>query len=113
MQLQKKIHSHPMVGHWKFLGRGWVLKAKILGAKYEVKLEFPGGEQNRNFPRESMDIFWNCTLDKWKENHVGRDINYTSHTEHAQKKLWKEDKTLSSACHTLAERAEQTILRGD
>ena len=39
----EKIHTHPMEGHWKFLGRGGVLKAKILGAKYEAKLEFPGG----------------------------------------------------------------------
>ena len=32
-----------MEGHWKFLrGRG-VLKAKILEAKYEAKLEFPEG----------------------------------------------------------------------
>ena len=32
-----------MEGHWKFLGGGVVLKAKILEAKYEAKLEFPGG----------------------------------------------------------------------
>ena len=31
-----------MEGHQKFLGGG-VLKAKILEAKYETKLEFPGG----------------------------------------------------------------------
>ena len=32
-----------MEGYWKFLGGGGVLKAKILGVKYEAKLEFPGG----------------------------------------------------------------------
>ena len=32
-----------MDGHWKFLGGGGVLKAKILEAKYEAKLEFLGG----------------------------------------------------------------------
>ena len=31
-----------MEGHWKFLGRG-VLTVKILVAKYEAKVEFPGG----------------------------------------------------------------------
>jgi len=39
---QEKIHTHPMEGHWKYLGGG-VLKAKILEAKYEAKLEFLGG----------------------------------------------------------------------
>ena len=38
----EKIHTHPMEGHWKFLGGGGVLKVKILEAKYEAKLEFPG-----------------------------------------------------------------------
>ena len=33
----------PHEGHWKFLGGGGVLKAKILEVKYEAKLEFPGG----------------------------------------------------------------------
>ena len=32
-----------MEGHQKFLGGGGVLKVKILEAKYEAKLEFPGG----------------------------------------------------------------------
>ena len=31
-----------MEGHWKFLWGGG-LKVKILEAKYEAKLEFPGG----------------------------------------------------------------------
>ena len=26
----EKIHTHPMEGHWKFLGGGMVLKAKVL-----------------------------------------------------------------------------------
>ena len=33
-----------MEGHWKFLGGRGVLRAKILEAKYEAKLEFLGGE---------------------------------------------------------------------
>ena len=36
-----KIHTHPMEGHYKFLGG--VLKAKFLEEMYENKLEFPGG----------------------------------------------------------------------
>ena len=46
-------------------GRG-VLKAKILEAKYEVKLEFPGGTggaKQKTFHGGSMDIFWNCTFE--------------------------------------------------
>ena len=39
----EKMHTHPVEGHWKFLGGGGVLEAKILEAKYEAKLEFPGG----------------------------------------------------------------------
>ena len=55
-----------MEGHWKFLikGRG-VLKVKILEAKYEAKLEFPGGTgsaKQKTFCEGSMDIFWNCTI---------------------------------------------------
>ena len=61
-----------MEGHQKFLGGGGgggVLEAKILEAKYEAELEFPGGMgvQNKN-PSVGgggggMDIiFWNCTL---------------------------------------------------
>ena len=40
-----------MVGHWKFLeggGGGGILEVKILGAKYKVKLEFPGGTGGQN-----------------------------------------------------------------
>ena len=39
----KKIHTYPKEGHCKYLGGGGVLKAKILEAKYEAKIEFPGG----------------------------------------------------------------------
>ena len=45
VQFQKKIHTHPMEGHWEFLGRGRVLRAKILEAMYEDKPEFPGGRR--------------------------------------------------------------------
>ena len=47
-------------------GRG-VLKVKILEAKYEAKLEFPGGTggaKQKTFRGGSMDIFWNCTVQK-------------------------------------------------
>ena len=40
-----------MEGHWKFPGEGWSLKAKILEAKCESKLEYLGGGgglQNKN-----------------------------------------------------------------
>ena len=39
----KQIHTHPMEGHWKFLGGGGVLKAKFVEEMYENKQEFPGG----------------------------------------------------------------------
>ena len=46
-----------------------VLEAKILEAKYEAKLEFPGeggggdlGAKQKSFCGGSMDIFWNSTL---------------------------------------------------
>ena len=45
-------------------GRG-ILKVKILEAKYEAKLEFPGGMGNakqKTLCGGSMDTFWNCTL---------------------------------------------------
>ena len=41
-----------------------ILKVKILEAKYEAKLEFPGGmgvQNQKTFREGSMDIFWNCT----------------------------------------------------
>ena len=59
-----------MEGHWKFLGGGGVLEAKILEANYEAQLEFPGGGggAKQNTCRVgSMDIFWNCTME-WIRN---------------------------------------------
>ena len=61
MSLQKrknpeKIHTHPMEGHWKFLGgrRGGLKASKLLEEMYENKLGFPGGMgvgvQNKNLP---------------------------------------------------------------
>ena len=41
----EKIHTHPTEGHQ----RG-VLKAKILEAKYEAKLDFPGGRGAKQKP---------------------------------------------------------------
>ena len=45
------------------MGRG-ILKVEILEAKYEAKLEFPGGRgaKLKTFHRGSMDIFCNCTM---------------------------------------------------
>ena len=44
MCVPEKIHTHPMEGHRKFLALGGgVLKAKILEAEYEAKLEFLEG----------------------------------------------------------------------
>ena len=37
-----KIHTHPMEGHWKFLGEGG-LKSQNFRNKVLAKLEFPGG----------------------------------------------------------------------
>jgi len=53
-----------MEGHWKFLGGRGVLRAKILEAKYEAKLEFLGGRgcKTKTFHGEGMDIFWNYTI---------------------------------------------------
>ena len=45
---QKKSILTPMESHQKFLGGGGVLKAKLLEAKCEAKLEFP--VQNRKNP---------------------------------------------------------------
>ena len=41
----EKIHSRPMEGHQKFLGGSSSLKPKLLEARYEAKLEFPGGRE--------------------------------------------------------------------
>ena len=62
---------------WKVIGliprgRG-VLKVKILEAKYEAKLEFSGGTRGakqKTFWGGSMDIFWNCTINKFNEKHI-------------------------------------------
>ena len=57
----EKIHTHPMGGHWKFLGGG-----ESFEAMYEDKPEFPGGrgdaKQKTFHGGGSMDIFWNCTI---------------------------------------------------
>ena len=61
----EKLPTHPMEGHRKFLGEGGVLKANILEAKYEAKLEFLGGmgvAKQKTFHGGSMDIFWNYTF---------------------------------------------------
>ena len=65
-----------MEGHWKFLGGRGVLKAKILEAKYEAKLEFPGG---------SMDISWNCTVQKFKSCGISNALDGTQ-----DEALWDE-----------------------
>ena len=44
----RKIGTHATEGHWKFPGGRGVLKVKVLEAKYEAKLEFPGGWEVQN-----------------------------------------------------------------
>ena len=62
---KKKIHTPPH-GRSSEIPRGRrFLKAKILEAKYEAKMEFfvGRGVQNKKTSRGgSMDIFWNRTL---------------------------------------------------
>ena len=61
------IHTHPMEGHWKFLGGRGILIAKFLEAMYENKLEFPrgrGSAKQKTFRGGSMDIFWNYTVNE-------------------------------------------------
>ena len=50
-----------MEGHWKFVGGGGVLKAKILEAKCEVKLEFPGPGRGVQNKKPSTGV-WAVTL---------------------------------------------------
>ena len=54
MHSQKKIHTHSMEGHRKFLGGG---EARVLETKYKAKLELPGGRevQNKKF---SVGVVW-------------------------------------------------------
>ena len=50
-----------MEGHWKFLGEGRILEVKILEAKYEAKLAFPGGRggaKQKNFPQGGELVFY-------------------------------------------------------
>ena len=64
----EKIHTHPMEGHLKFLGGGWVLKVKILEGKYEAKLEFPGGGgcKTKNLPWGEYGYFLELHIDPRK-----------------------------------------------
>ena len=57
LRAQEKIHTHPMEGHRKYLGGG-VLKAKIVEAKYEAKLEFLRGEVGVQNKKPSMGGVW-------------------------------------------------------
>ena len=61
------------------LGEGG-LSTQILEAKYEAKLEFPGGRgcKTKTFPGGSMDIFWNYSIiDTYHESqgHL-QDVEY-------------------------------------
>ena len=62
-----RYRKNPYPPHGRSLeipkGRG-VLEAKISEAKYEAKLEIPGGGgmQKKTFRGGSMDICWNCTI---------------------------------------------------
>ena len=61
----EKIHTHPIEGHQKFQGGGG-LKSQTLEAKYEAKLEFPGGGGGMQNKKPSiggrMNIFWKCAF---------------------------------------------------
>ena len=52
----RKIHTHPMEGHWKLLGGGGVLIPKFLEVMSENKPEFPGGGVQNKKP--SMGGVW-------------------------------------------------------
>jgi len=59
-----KIHTHPMEGHWKFLGGGGL---KSQNYKQSMKLSWNllrgGGVHNgKTFCGERKDIFWYYTL---------------------------------------------------
>ena len=59
--IPEKIHTDPMKGHQKFLvgGGGGGLKAKILEATYQTKLEIIRGRgcKTKTFHGGSMDNF--------------------------------------------------------
>ena len=60
--VQSKKKSIPTQRKVEIPTRRGVLKAKILEAKYEGKLEFPGrrrGAKQKTFHGGSMDTFWN------------------------------------------------------
>ena len=62
---KNSIPPPPLEGHWKFLGGGGGLKAKMLEAKYDPKLKVPGGTgraKQKTFCGGSINISWNCTL---------------------------------------------------
>ena len=66
--------------------RGVVLKAKILKAKYEAKLEFPGGGGGGGAKQKkppirggSMDIFWNCTIAPYSMSSSSRHLTLPGH----------------------------------
>ena len=63
VMFSSRKNPYPPNGRSLEIPRGWgVLKVKILEAKYEAQLEFPGGTggaKQKTFHRGSMDIFWN------------------------------------------------------
>ena len=69
--VSEKCHTHPMEGHWKFLGGGG-LEAKMSEPKYEVKL---GGCKKLSVGGGSMDISWNCTFWKFYSNDTIMKVN--------------------------------------
>ena len=81
---------------WKVYGNSWerrgggggkVLKAKILEAKYEAELEFPGGSggcETKTFRPWGggggcMDIFWNCTITPYSMSSSSRHLTLPKH----------------------------------
>ena len=52
------MDTNPREGYQKFLGGGGGLQSQILEAKYEAKLDFPGGSGSVNQKRPSMGGVW-------------------------------------------------------
>ena len=89
--LPNKRNPYPPLGRSLEIPRGReVLTVKILEAKYEAKLKFPGerGCKTNNLPRESMDIFWNCTIPQANLQNLCKD----SRLEFSPRYTYRHDK---------------------
>ena len=79
-KFQKKYIPTPwkVIGNSKGEGGGGVLKAKILGAKYEAKLEFPGGRgcKTKNPPWGECRYFLELHIVREKQKKKGTTREY-------------------------------------